>query len=144
MSNETRLYGYIAIPRWTAWEGALEHNLAVIGKLPEEGEWPWLIRGMFSVAPERVSYRHHLIYFAADVKGLDEGWGEWLGKFEALLRKMRWFSVRLHLETEYNGNHWFTWLTEASEFTHPVTEWTFAGGLDQPQGISKPLRCFDT
>ena len=69
MGNETRIYGAIQVPRWKGWERAIEPNLAVIDGLPDEGEWRWLIRGMFHLTPERVSYGNYLISFAAAQKG---------------------------------------------------------------------------
>ena len=144
MSNETRLYGYIEVPRWKGWDDAMRFNLEAIGRLPVEGKWPWLIRDMFAVAPERVAYRNWLIHFAADVKGLDEGWALWIKKFEKLLGSMRWFSVVLHLETENNGCHWFIWTADEKSLEEDRTiEWSLISGPDgTDESYGSPLREF--
>lgn len=147
MSNQTRIYGYIEIPRWRGWDEALVRNEAVLADLPAEGEWPWLVRDMFHTAPERVTYRSGLIHFAADMKGLDEGWHLWLEKFEDLLRSMRWFSVMAHLETENRGHHCFLWTaTDRGCQGTSTSEWTFYSGPDGSgdAAYSPPLRAFST
>jgi hypothetical protein len=129
MSNETRVFGYIEIPTWegSKKEKVDELNWSAINELPDEGEWPWLIKGMFSQAPERVSYRGHLIHFAASIKGVDEEWANWLGKFEMLLKNMYWRTVELRLLTEYSGDHEYSWMAEFTGEIEPVKKWKFFG-----------------
>ena len=131
MSNETSVHGIIEVPRWRGWEDALIRNMAVIDTLPDEGEWPWLVRGMFHASPDRVSYGKCLISFAAAMKGIEEVWPEWLDKFEALLRRLRWFSVELHLRTEFVGDHDYSWIAKqgaSTSSTGSISDWDFKGG----------------
>ena len=83
MSNETTIYGYIKVPivNGIEIERAIELNWKAINSLPDEGEWPWLIKGMFSLAPKRVGYKGRLFHFAAAIKGVDEEWNVLLKKF---------------------------------------------------------------
>ena len=129
MSNETRVYGYIEVPVGTGIdiEQAIDLNWKAVNSLPEEGKWPWLIRGMFSLSPERVGYRGRLFHFAAAMKGVDEEWEKWLKKFERLLEKMFWITAELKLITEYSGDHQFSWVAELPESVMPVRDWEFIG-----------------
>lgn len=129
MSNETRIYGYIEVPVGTGIdiERAIELNWKAIHSLPEEGKWPWLIKGMFSLSPERVGYRGRLFHFAAAMKGVDEDWNRWLKKFEKLLKKMYWITAEIRLITEYSGNHVFFWVAELPESVKPIKNWEFNG-----------------
>lgn len=126
MSNETSILGKIRVP--VEWIAARESNLRVISELPDEDEWPPLVRDMFAVTPDSVSYRSRSIFFAAEIKGLDESWPEWLTKFEALLRRMQWNSVTLHLETEYHGDHDYWWVANNPVEGKPVAFWDSGGG----------------
>lgn len=126
MSNRTCLLGKIEVP--SAWNGSWERNRRVLRELPEEGEWPWLIRGMFSTTPERVSYAYRAHFFAAELKGIEEDWGEWLEKFEDLLRRLEWTSATVHLETEQMGEHSYRWLADDPRAGAPAAAWRFEGG----------------
>ena len=130
MRNETRVFGYIEVPTWSASnkKDIDEFNWSAINNLPEEGEWPWLIRGMFAQSPELVSYRGCIIHFGAAIKGIDEEWEQWLNKFESLLRNMYWHSVELKLKTEYVGDHELSWVAILPEKLNAVEEWEFFGG----------------
>ncbi len=148
MSNETQIYGRIDVPRWgQAWDTiAMQTNRQAIERLPDTDDWPPLIRGMFSVVPERVAYRSWLIPFAAAVPGLDEQWDVWLNKFEDLLRSMTWFSVDLHLNTDYSGRHWFSWIADVGQLHESacVESWTFESGPDgRETKYNPPIRSFD-
>ncbi len=129
MSNETILYGYIEVPFLPGddVERAIELNWEAINNLPVEGEWPWLIKGMFSLAPDRVGYKGRLFHFAAAMKGVDEVWEEWLEKFENLLRKMFWIVAEIKLNTEYCGDHTYSWVAELPKSVTPVMSWEFIG-----------------
>lgn len=106
------MYGVIEVPRWRGWEDAMKHNSAAIDALPDEGEWPWLTRGMFAASPERASYRYTLIHFAGAIKSLDEGCDEWIRKFESMLDQIYWITADAHLDTEYCGSKTFSWLAD--------------------------------
>jgi len=129
MSNETRVFGYIEIPTSEGSDKVRINalNWGAINELPDEGEWPWLIKGMFSQAPDRASYRGHLIHFAGSIKGVDEEWAIWLDKFEKLLKKMYWQTVELRLLTEHSGDQVFSWVAEYTGEIEPVKDWNFFG-----------------
>ncbi len=131
MSNRTSVHGMIEVPRWPGWEDALRQNMDVIDTLPEEGQWPWLVRGMFHATPEIVSYRSRLITFAAAMNGVEEVWPKWLAKFEKLLKQLRWLTVEVHLRTEYVGDHDYVWVAlfeGGYTSTGPVSDWEYEGG----------------
>ncbi len=129
MSYETKLYGYIEVPIFARFdiERAIELNWEAINNLPIEGEWPWLIRGMFALSPDRVGYRGRLFHFAAAMKGVDEVWQQWLQKFEHLLRRMVWLEAEVRLNTENCGDHTFSWVADSPVGLSPVGKWEFIG-----------------
>jgi hypothetical protein len=112
-----------------------ERNEAVLAELPEEDEWPRLVRGMFALpAPwPDGTYLSQCIHFGASFKDdpLDRScWDGWIGKFETLSSRLFWIAATVHLETEFESHRIFTWLpTSASinlmtaEDPQPVHEW---------------------
>jgi hypothetical protein len=110
-------------------------NLAALGSLPAEDEWPWLIRGMFALPAEwpQGTYRSQVIHFGASLKDEPEDrscWDRWLSKFEALLRRLYWWTATLHLVTEFEPERVFRWRPDAgavdrmiSDPPQPVEEW---------------------
>ncbi|MFN0018511.1 MAG: hypothetical protein ACKVP0_09645 [Pirellulaceae bacterium] len=110
-------------------------NKAVLAELPIEEEWPWLVRGMFALPAEwpRGTYRSQVIHFGASFKDEPQDracWDVWIGKFEALLRRLYWWSATLHLETEFEPERVFRWLPTAAAIERmagdpplPVQEW---------------------
>lgn len=70
---------------------ALQHNRAVLNRLPADDDWPFLTRSMFSTAgaaPERGRYRSQVVHVGASMKRVECEWHEWLPKFEALLARL--------------------------------------------------------
>jgi hypothetical protein len=92
--------------------GLQERNRAVVNRLPREDDWPWLIRGMFAL-PHRWPYgiyRTQVIAFGESLKDApyDRGcWDRWLGKFEALLRRLYWWSAAVYLTTDFENPRLF-------------------------------------
>ena len=89
-------------------------------------------RGVRPVSPGRARRAH---IFAAEMKGIEEAWGEWLGKLEALLKGMEWTFATVHLETEQVGDHSYHWFADDPRDRVPVLEWRFEGG---PREFSRP------
>jgi hypothetical protein len=65
------------------------------------------------VQPCSLAGREQVIHFGASLEGdpTDRGcWDVWLGKFEALLRRLYWWSAVVHLETDFERECTFRWL----------------------------------
>lgn len=152
MGMESRILGYIE----EAWAGQAtdmakkellsqairEHNEEVLRALPESDEFPPLCRPMFGWPPagySEITYRYRLIHFAACVKQIEDGLGEWLDKVEELLRRMYWQRVFIHIQTGYWGTYEFTWRPSDGwlndlclrEQLRPLTDWTFKTTMDE-------------
>ena len=141
MGYETVVYGYIkgdtlkpGTPEYYALHSL---NRAVIDGLPDDDDWPFLTRSMFSYPGEDAMhgrYRRQIIHFGASFKELESDWEEWLEKFEALLKRLYWWEAKLHLEAELVGNYAYTWKAKYdpdkwSQPIHlPTTNWDFEGG----------------
>lgn len=138
LGHEVIIYGCIEGADWRPeqYRWLQQRNAAVIAELPSVDEWPWLIREMFGVPDLRIegTYRTQVIHFGASLK--DEPpdrtcWDVWLGKFEALLRRLYWYSATVHLRTDFEPHRVYVWLptTEAVErmVADPpecIQEWT--------------------
>ena len=138
MSHEAILYGRIvgATRRPGADYFALhERNRAVLNRFRREDDWPCLVRGMFALPAghPQGTFRRQVIHFGASIKDAPENrgiWDEWLGKFEALLRQLYWWSAVVHLATDFERDRVFEWRpTDAAmaglyvEAPQPVFEW---------------------
>ncbi len=137
MSHETIVYGYIDGATYTSekYRKYQKLNMEIIKRLPDEDEYPYLSRRMFSAPPAsyyRGTFRAQVIHFGGSMKGLE--WSEvdiWVSKFESLLKKLYWFSAVAHVEPEIDSSYRFTWLPKYAPVTiHeeygkllPVTEW---------------------
>jgi hypothetical protein len=79
-------------------------------------------------------YWEELITFGLIENGVEACWEAWLAKFEALLRRMEWSHVRVHLETEHWGSYVFEWAPVSYEdlpddvIPPSPLPWTFSGG----------------
>jgi hypothetical protein len=163
MGMESVVYGFIQGPSWphevpNKYDAFSKHpekqlmyieidrkltekvhqNLQAISALPEEDTWPFLSRSMFSSSTNSIqtTYKSQIIHFGASFKQIEWAWEEWLTKFEALLRKMYWDEVHLHLLSEaWNASSvHYVWKDEDEEkaiypdHADPVARWTFSGG----------------
>lgn len=115
----------------------VHQNLQAISALPEEDTWPFLSRSMFSSSRNSIqtTYKSQIIHFGASFKEIEWAWEEWLMKFEALLRKMYWDEVHLHLISEaWNASSFhYIWKDDDEKAIYPdhadpVDRWTFSGG----------------
>lgn len=80
--------------------------------LPDAEGGYFLTRSMFAVPPLDASvssYQTDVMHFGASYRAVEYEWDEWIRSFEELLRKMYWVSATVHLETELNGVHTFSW-----------------------------------
>jgi hypothetical protein len=137
MSHESIVYGFIEGATFTAaaFRRYQVLNLEVIQTLPEEDNYPFLARGMFS-APEpyqrKGTFRAQVIHFGGSINGLNfEDVEPWVHKFEALLTKLYWFYAGAHILTDYiDGAYSFQWTihdeiaeTYRAGNPRPTTRW---------------------
>lgn len=138
------IYGLIEGPNWRRpdyWQMG-HQNLYAISMLPEEDEWPFLSRGLFSFVRHAAqgNYKRQMIHFGGSFKQLDEEWEEWLAKFEALLQRMYWHRVHLHLRSERYGAHDYLWIAHGGWYSPSSGEdWTHLGGPRQFSSEDWPL-----
>lgn len=113
MDGESVIYGCIrdCVARDQA-ESRLRVNRGAIDALPSVETWPLLCREMFGT-PQRsllLNGPHtEVVHFGASYQGVEYEWELWMREFEALLARMYWVSVTVHLETELAGTHSFFW-----------------------------------
>lgn len=95
-----------------------ERNRDVMLALPSVEEWPLLSREMFAL-PVQINQLDNechtdVIHFGSSYKSVEYEWQTWLQQFESMLKQMYWVSATVHLETEFNGTHTFSWEAENS------------------------------
>lgn len=118
MGHEAIVYGRIFGASWHAGERFRwlhDLNREAIAKVPEDDDWPWVVRGIFALpAPyPQGLYRRQVIHFGLSLKDdpVDPKiWDVWLGKFEAVLRRLYWFSVVAHVQTDNGPSKVFEWV----------------------------------
>lgn len=115
MGHETIVHGYIEgstfIPE--EYRKFQSKNCVIISQLPAHDEYPYLSKSMFSIPGQGYdegTYRSQIIHFGGSIKGLEFG-DEllWVQKFEALLKKLYWFSAVAYIETEMDGDYKYSW-----------------------------------
>ena len=99
MTQQTIIYGYIQGAEWMSSDLRKLHRLnrEVIHAMPVKDKFPYLTQGMFAIPgdePEQGTFRSQIIHFGGSMKEVEVQWRQWLEKFEALLRKLYWFSGR--------------------------------------------------
>ncbi len=85
--------------------------------LPSIEEWPLLSREMFSMPVQVLDIDEvhtDVMHFGSSYKSVEHEWQHWISQFEAMLKDMYWISATVHLETEFNGRHTFSWEAEDS------------------------------
>jgi hypothetical protein len=119
MSQESVVYGCIKDVVFTAdMEQTRQRrhiNRRVLAALPSIEDWPLLSREMFVLPSETLivdDLHTDVVPFGNSYKGVEYEWEQWLQRFEDLLKNMYWVSATVHLETEFNGIHTFTWHSE--------------------------------
>ncbi|WP_096085920.1 hypothetical protein [Agaribacterium haliotis] len=119
MKRESVVYGYIkdqsAAPELDRRSFT---NRAVTEGLPDLDAFMHLNREMFSKPISQglvEGYDSYLIPFGACYDGIEYEWSSWLESFEHMLKSMYWVSAVVHLETEINGKHSFSWELQQGE-----------------------------
>lgn len=117
MGHEAIVYGRIVGASGEVGErfrGLQERNRDVLATVPEDDDWPWVVRGIFALPapyPQGI-YRRQIIHFGLSIKDdpSDRGvWDRWLGKFEAVLERLYWTSAVAHLSTDFEPPRTFVW-----------------------------------
>jgi hypothetical protein len=138
MSHEAIIYGRVVGATWRVgdrytWTHDL--NREALGLVPEDDDWPWVVRGIFAVPAlyPHGTFRRQVIHFGLSVKDDPNNrgiWDVWLGKFETVLRLLYWWSAVVHLETDFEPPRVFKWVpTDAAmgrlhdEPPQPISEW---------------------
>jgi hypothetical protein len=119
MNQESVVYGCIKdVLSHKDSDEALQHrekNRQTMLSLPSVEDWPLLSREMFSMPVQTTDIdevQTDVMHFGTSYKGVEYEWQSWLKKFEDMLNDMYWVSATVHLETELNGVHTFTWESE--------------------------------
>jgi len=112
-SSDAVVYGYIkdVCPK-TQWVECRDLNHVVTANLPDLEEGWHLSNQMFSAAVASVTPTidtSYIIPFGACYSGVEYEWKSWISAFERLLSQMYWSTAVVHLDTEFNGNHSFSW-----------------------------------
>jgi hypothetical protein len=119
MDQESVVYGCITDTIYSGENAEVAErrriNSEVMAQLPSIEDWPLLSREMFS-APVSAHLlddsQTDVMHFGTSYKAVEHEWEQWIGKFEEMLKRMYWVSATVHLETELNGRHTFTWEAE--------------------------------
>ncbi len=142
MSQESIVYGCIKDVVYIDDKNAAQQrravNRQVLAQLPSCEDWPLIGREMFALPGNAIvvdDLHTDVVPFGSSYKGVEYEWQQWLARFESILQKMFWVSATVHLETEMNGKHTFTWSTDADCHTPdsgPLTmrcEWEREGAM---------------
>lgn len=138
MGHEAIVSGRIVGARWRVgdritWTHDL--NREALSAVPEDDDWPWVVRGIFALpAPyPQGTYRQQVIHFGLSIKDDPSNrgiWDVWLGKFEAVLRRMYWSSALAQINTDFEPPRIFEWVPTDEASTRlrddppqPVTDW---------------------
>ncbi|MGQ2993491.1 hypothetical protein [Variovorax sp.] len=132
MGHQTLVYGAIEVfHSRPSKPDADTLNDAALLALPEQDEWPFLVRSMFSMTSSvevNVAYTFRVIHFGASFKAIELEWEAWLVKFERLLESLDGIAAVVHLETELVGNHRYTWQRKTDSIDSWPPVWDFGGG----------------
>jgi hypothetical protein len=126
MGMHTVIYGYIE--EMDFWLDPIKkkirkHNSDIIKSLPAADKWPPLSREMFAICN---NYKNHtgpnfeywgrIIHFGANLKSVEQEWGEWRNKFESLLTRLYFMEARVHVQTEYMRLDTSSWKVDLSKY----------------------------
>jgi hypothetical protein len=123
LGEEVAIYGWIEGATWHSgdqYRRLQKFNEDALGRLPEKDTWPWLVRGSFALPAlwPQGTYRCQAIHFGLTLKDepISTEWRDvWIAKFEAVLRRLYWFSATVHILRVMDPNEVYRWkATQAS------------------------------
>lgn len=149
MDHETIVYGCIKSATGLKASDAFEQTLfnkRSIYSLPLIDDAPGVTQDMFSTPRFSLhgeSGQTTVIHFGSSYPQIHQLWPRWLDKFEALLKKLYWHSVSVHIDTELTGIHTFRW--ESIDSHHAPgkgdfniqREWDYELGINQKHTARK-------
>lgn len=115
MSHKTVLYGRILGTHGTTdnWYELYSSNKNIIDSLPDEDEFPVILKSMFVSPPALAGptlYHDQVNVFGASFKNIDHlDHRCWISKFEDLLKQLYWFDVVIHFDIELYGRFEHRW-----------------------------------
>lgn len=147
MGHEVVIYGVIVAPMYRGhdYDRLRLHvlNDRVVRSLPRDDDWPWVDLSIFALpGPQPIgTYRRQIIHFGLSIKDdpdpAGKWWESWLGKFENVLRRLFWSSVRLHIERDFQPRRQeYTWT--------PTEQATAALHADPPEPVGGWVRSSQT
>jgi len=88
------------------------HNLNTLNNLPSQKDgYALLTREMFC-QNDLKGKMTRVVGFARSYKNAESYWKDWIIEFEQLIRKLKWRSIIVILETEIFGTHQYTWMSK--------------------------------
>ena len=87
-------------------------NLDVVSKLVSESEGYSMFTKEMFCQNTIVGKGSYVLGFARSYKNIESQWGNWIEKFEEILKLMKWDSVNVFLETEFFGTHQYMWMSK--------------------------------
>lgn len=89
----------------------IEKDIHFLREYKDDGEFPWILRDMFSIPDFTHPYHYNnpIVAFAATYKQIAVFWTEWMIKFEQILRNLNFEAANITLETGECGNYFFYW-----------------------------------
>lgn len=106
------LYGYILEPDS---KDAILINEKIIDELSHYDKWPPITQNFFKVSTttstdiQNGAFEGRLIHLGGTFKTIENEIEEWLMKFESIISKMIWLSIKVHLITSYSDSTIFEW-----------------------------------
>ena len=126
MGMRTTIYGYIE--EMDLWRDPVrskirKHNADVIRSLPIADPWPPLSREMFATTTNykradgpNLEYQGRIFHFGANLKSVEQEWGEWRLKFESLLARLYFLEAKVHVHPEYMLAATSTWMVDLLKY----------------------------
>lgn len=87
----------------------IDHNIKVVSELPSEKEGYNLFTTEMFNRNSLNGKGNYTFGFARSYKNIEHEWINWIDEFEQLIRKLKWETINVILETEMYGTHQYFW-----------------------------------